>query len=730
MNIFTNEIANKINIENTYQVNWTPPQILNSNMPLESTQECYKAASPLLKKIMDAVVSSAENGTVPASLIGTLNDANKIEIAVKGEAIFKQMADIISQADHEVLLQTFVWDNKIPGIQRLNDAFQEVAKRKQSQGCLQPLRVYILIDERGALANVCFNGRIAKKWPCTPQNLGLYSAPGLVEIYPATFHHNSFKGNHAKTLVVDGKALVITGANFQASNFGHIPAHDASLLMRGPIAQAARADFIETWNSLNRREENPCFPFIQELPFFEEPLAHQEHPVPVLFVSRKAQSAPVTNPYDNPLTNAFLSAIDNAQQKIQIATPNLNAPAVIHALVNFINKRGGVIELLLSKGFNDSREVMPGLGGTNQYTVDTLFKLIDDDKIQNLKVKWFSLDGQKPVLANVAGASHLKFMAIDGQLTIFGNANLDKISLTLLHEDNVVIDDKNTTKNFTEKVFSPVFNQSIEAKPSENILEANFEYLGIKGLQEKLASTTALKIQQIDDEGAGYKTFHFERPPEWNFIPGQYVEIRSGNILSSFFKQPAILAIASGTSDRDIQITARSSMMPWHSNRALHRGAGQFLEITGPIGTSFPMDQITASTEVLLIGGGSGLTVIKSLMNSLPKHTTIDLSYSAKTQEDVLYPEEVRQWAKKGHFISLTQEKVEGFEEGRVTDHLKFKNLNINTLAFICGPTELIKAVIKVLVDKGLDRKQIFASLPVGAKEGGPVFRADHPKLL
>lgn len=68
------------------------------------TQECHQLASPLMKKMIDAVIPVSDKGTVPSGVIGTTNDAETIQLAVKGEAIFKQIADAVRQAEEEVLL--------------------------------------------------------------------------------------------------------------------------------------------------------------------------------------------------------------------------------------------------------------------------------------------------------------------------------------------------------------------------------------------------------------------------------------------------------------------------------------------------------------------------------------------------------------------------------------------------------------------------------------------------
>lgn len=52
-----------------------------------------------------------------------------------------------------------------------------------------------------------------------------------------------------------------------------------------------------------------------------------------------------------------------------------------------------------------------------------------------------------------------------------------------------------------------------------------------------------------------------------------------------------------------------------------------------------------------------------------------------------------------------------------------------NVLVFICGPKELVLETAKILVEMGVPRKSIYGSLPTTAKDGGPVYRGDHPMM-
>lgn len=247
------------------------------------------------------------------------------------------------------------------------------------------------------------------------------------------------------------------------------------------------------------------------------------------------------------------------------------------------------------------------------------------------------------------------------------------------------------------------------------------------GTKETFGTEISAQIIDIIEENKDFKTFRLKRPPEWNFLPGQYLEIKSEQ---SSTNKPAILAIASGISGEYIEITAKPNSNPGHPNYCLNSSIGDYLTLTGPLGSHFPTDQVSSDTPVLILGGGSGLTALKSVMNSLPTGTDMQLIYSSKTVQGLLYQEEIEKWKAEGHIVSLTQEQAEGFAQGHIVDHLVDQEIKPNTLVFICGPKDLVLETTQWLVDRGIPRESIYGSLPATAKDGGPVYRGDHPKMM
>lgn len=245
--------------------------------------------------------------------------------------------------------------------------------------------------------------------------------------------------------------------------------------------------------------------------------------------------------------------------------------------------------------------------------------------------------------------------------------------------------------------------------------------------ETSLSTQFSAEIIEVINENNQFRTLRIKRPKDWNFQPGQYLEIRAEN---SNTTRPSILAIASSINDQYIEITGRITNDPNHPNYCLNTEMGGYLTITGPLGSSFPFHLITSENSVLVLGGGSGLTALKSVMESLPEGTDVKMIYSSKTEKEILYREQIEKWKSEGHIITLTQDNAGNYAEGRITKHIMHQRLNPNPFVFICGPKDLVIDTADVLVEMGISREFIYGSLPATAKEGGPVYRADHPKMM
>ncbi|MCC4622747.1 phospholipase D-like domain-containing protein [Xanthomonas campestris] len=117
----------------------------------------------------------------------------------------------------------------------------------------------------------------------------------------------------------------------------------------------------------------------------------------------------------------------------------------------------------MSKGFNDERVNNPIAGGTNKSAAPRLSRSVKTKEF--LDVRYFKnpMIPDNPVPNGNGtgnGASHAKFMAVDGALVIVGSANMDKTSWHFSGEMNLGFFDAGVTRRIRGSVFDPAWAHS------------------------------------------------------------------------------------------------------------------------------------------------------------------------------------------------------------------------------------------------------------------------------
>lgn len=341
----------------------------------------------------------------------------------------------------------------------------------------------------------------------------------------------------------------------------------------------------------------------------------------------------------------------------------------------------------------------------------------------------FSLFSKSAPVSVPFKISHSSSSALTDKISSLGKRNHHKNSLqdfisSLSSKPKPRHGSHKAERNEPQIMPEPITPEQIKPAPAEIVNEPN----KIAPTKDT-ASTTQISAQviKVTKENNEFVTIRLKKPKDWTFQPGQYLEIKSEN---SKAKKPAVLAVASGTNDDYIEITGKPNSNPEHANYCLNALVGENLIINGPFGSTFPLHLVTPGSSVFLLGGGSGLTALKSLVDSMPGNVDAKLIYSTKTFKDLIYKEEIEKMKAHGHIISLTQDKIDGFAQGRITQHLNKDAIKPNSLFFLCGPKELVLQTAKLLVQMGIPKESIYGSLPVMAKDGGPVFRGDHPSMI
>jgi ferredoxin/flavodoxin---NADP+ reductase len=122
---------------------------------------------------------------------------------------------------------------------------------------------------------------------------------------------------------------------------------------------------------------------------------------------------------------------------------------------------------------------------------------------------------------------------------------------------------------------------------------------------------------------------------------------------------------------------------------------GELLEVDGPFGY-FTLDEKKSHREYLFVGTGTGIAPFHSLAGSYPgiNYTLLHgVRYGREAYEYPFYP--------KNRHILCTSRDSQGDFHGRVTDYLKQKELNFDTMVYLCGNCDMIYDVYDLLTSRG-----------------------------
>lgn len=430
-----------------------------------------ECASPLMRTIFERSVRDVKKGTVPAALFATSKNSASLTPLVTGPEIFPAMARRIEGAEHEVAMQFFVFKTDNDAARELFASFKKLEERRRAAGAVEPVKVRLLFS---ALNTLGVDTKVPAAAVRAFEALGI--DPAFVTFEVALYTHSALGNLHSKTLVVDGRDAIVTGANVQEQHDYAAPWHDTGYAVSGEVARALLAELDHAWNKskawtcgatageFQRCHTRAKAPDHANLP----PLPASGACVPMLVTGRVGDGMPFANGTDNTQDQAFLATIANATTRVRIHTPNLNDDHLRKELVRALVSRPELtIDVVLSKGFNDTAMNIPSLGGTNEETTEDLYKKLREAGVERpcerLRIRWYSRDGQTALDGNVPYASHTKYMSADGHIAIVGSANMDGLAWNHSREVNVVVDSREITAAWDAKMFEASFDRAIPA---------------------------------------------------------------------------------------------------------------------------------------------------------------------------------------------------------------------------------------------------------------------------
>ncbi len=213
-----------------------------------------------------------------------------------------------------------------------------------------------------------------------------------------------------------------------------------------------------------------------------------------------------------------------------------------------------------------------------------------------------------------------------------------------------------------------------------------------------------VKILKIDPVTHDVKRFRLEKPEGYNFVPGQATDVAINKPGWTDKLHP--FTFTSLNEDPNLEFTIKGypvQQYPEHKGMTelLHKlNPGDELLIDDPWGT------INYKSSGVFIAGGAGVTPFIAIFRMLKKKGKLKgnkLIFSNKTAKDVILEDEFKSVFDADDLVlTLTREKVDGYEEGRLDESFLKKHLNdFKGYFYICGPKSMVAGLKETLSNFG-----------------------------
>ncbi|NQV91067.1 hypothetical protein HQ489_01190 [Candidatus Woesearchaeota archaeon] len=197
-------------------------------------------------------------------------------------------------------------------------------------------------------------------------------------------------------------------------------------------------------------------------------------------------------------------------------------------------------------------------------------------------------------------------------------------------------------------------------------------------------------------------------PKEFTFKAGQFVTIRVKNGEESKMRSYSILNPPSEKGKVDLCIKIIEGGFASECFKTIKED--DEYEMKGPFG-HFMFDETSENKEHWLISNGTGVVPMYSMLKEfLPQNSDIKFTmlFGSKVKKDLIFHEEFLELAEKypqfTYTPSITREEWDG-KKGRVQAHLP-EDVKNKTF-YICGLKELVVETKDILIEKGVDAKNI-----------------------
>jgi ferredoxin-NADP reductase len=207
-----------------------------------------------------------------------------------------------------------------------------------------------------------------------------------------------------------------------------------------------------------------------------------------------------------------------------------------------------------------------------------------------------------------------------------------------------------------------------------------------------------VKIISVEPVTHDVKRFTIQRPEGFKFIPGQATEVSVNTPALKNEKRP--FTFTSLNDNKHLEFTIKI----YDSHNGVTKELGK-LKHGDELIIRDVWGAIEYKGEGVFIAGGAGVTPFIAILRQLQADDKIannKLIFTNKTEKDIILKKEFNEMLGKNFINTLTDEKKEGYENGRIDyTFLKEKIDNFKQHFYVCGPPQFVTVISEVLTQLG-----------------------------
>ena len=349
-----------------------------------------------------------------------LVDGNRLQLLRTGAEFFPALEAAIAAARHEIYLETYIFADDAAG-RRIARALAEAAA--------QGVRTHVIVD---GITVKRYLGRLSERLLAADVSFAIYRP----DISPWDFSERRLRRLHRKMAVIDARVAFIGGINIidDMHTPGHTPPrYDYAVRIEGPLVAAMRAEADRLWRLVSLANFRQWW---------------EESPPPTADAVADGYQRAAFLVRDNfrhrsDIEDAYLAAIEEANEEIILASAYFFPGARFRRALVAAAGRGVRVILLLQARV----EYM-----LLHYASRALYGALLDAGVQ--------------IFEYTKSFLHAKVAVIDGRWATVGSSNIDALSLLLMREANVVVEDRKFAQELRESLLERVIDGARPVAPA------------------------------------------------------------------------------------------------------------------------------------------------------------------------------------------------------------------------------------------------------------------------